>query len=195
MRVVVFLSAAALAFSQQTGIVATTPITAAGRLKWAALQTVGPAPLAADVAIAGVLTLYETPREYDTHWEGFAKRIGMPMTIVAVSNTMEAGLGAAWGEDPRYFRDPGRPFLNRLGHVVKFTFLATNSRGQTTPAIARYVAFAGSNYLANQWMPPSQANSPEAAIRIGLSFASRMTSNAFVEFWPDMKKHLFHRVP
>ena len=34
-------------------------------------------------------------------------RLGMSIAGNAVSNTMEAGLGAIWGEDPRYIRDAG----------------------------------------------------------------------------------------
>jgi hypothetical protein len=112
---------------------------------------------------------------------------------VATSNTMEAGLGAIWGEDPRYFRDQGQPFGHRLGHVAKMTFLARDRQGQLEPAYARYAAITGSNFLSNTWRPESEADASHAGIRIGLGFLGRFSSNAFDEFWPDVRAKLFHR--
>jgi len=190
MRAFAFLCFAGSLFSQNA-ILNYQPITGEGRLKWVVFQTIGPPTLAADAGVAAVLTHTRTPVEYDTHWDGYAERVGMPLTILGVSNVMEAGLGAIWGEDPRYFRAQGQPFIGRLGHVMKLTFLATNREGESRPAYARYVAFTGSNFLANEWVPESEANSKEAGYRIGLCFVGQMASNLFREFWPDVKKNVF----
>ena len=42
------------------------------------------------------------PQEWEQTWSGFGKRYLEREVDVAISNTMEAGLGAIWGEDPRY---------------------------------------------------------------------------------------------
>jgi hypothetical protein len=68
------------------------------------------------------------------------------------------------------------------------TFVAPNSDGRIRPAYARYAAIGGSNFISNAWRPDSEANAGHAAIRVGLGFLGRMTSNAFYEFWPDVKK-------
>jgi hypothetical protein len=193
MRFLVFLFAAGLAFSQQSGIWNYEPITGEGRAKWAVLETISPGNLAADAVVAGLATWDHAPKEYDTHWGGFGKRIGLSMSIVAMNHTLESGLGAIWGEDPRYFPDEGQPFKHRLGHVIKMTFMATNRDGRTIPAFARYAAFTGSNFLANEWVPDSQATSGNAGFRIGLCFVGRMASNGFDEFWPDVKRIVFRR--
>ena len=67
---------------------------------------------------------------------------------------MEAGLGAIWGEDPRYTRDVGAPFGHRVGHAVKMTFMAQNRDGKLMPAYARFIAIPGSNFLSNAWRAP-----------------------------------------
>src|SRR5205823_8831707 len=77
-------------------------ISVGDRMKWVAASTVGPATLAGGAVSAGWGTLLNSPSEYGTHWGGFGKRYGMRLTGVASSNLMEAGLGAAWNEDPRY---------------------------------------------------------------------------------------------
>jgi len=169
------------------------PITGKERMQWVANSTVGPASLAGGVISAGWGTLFNTPREYGTHWEGFGDRYGMRLTGVATSNVMEAGLGAMWGEDPRYQRYAEGPFGARLGHIVKMTFMAKNRNGDLMPAYGRMTAIAGSNFMSNTWRADSEATASRATMRIGLGFLGRMAGNAFEEFWPDVKQKMFHK--
>jgi hypothetical protein len=137
-------------------------------------------------------TLWNQPREYGTHWQGFADRYGMRLTGLATSNAMEASLGAIWGEDPRYLRASGEGVGQRLGHAVKMAFLAPNKNGQLRPAYARYAAITGSNYLSNTWRVDSDASIRHATIRVGLGLLGRIAGNAWDEFWPDIKAGLLH---
>ncbi len=114
----------------------------------------------------------------------------MRFTGLATSNTMEAGLGAIWGEDPRYFRATSESFPARLGHVVKMAFLAQNKEGDLRPAFARYAAITGSNYLSNTWRVDSDATLSRATIRVGFGFLGRIAGNAWDEFWPDVKERI-----
>jgi hypothetical protein len=161
-----------------------TPITGAERLRWLAHQNLGPAALLEDVAIGAESTLSNTPKEYGPHWVGFGKRVGIVTANYGVKTVMEAGFGSLWGEDPRYQRTEGKSFGGRLGHVAKMTFFARNRAGDEVPAYARYLAIPGSNFLANTWMPDSEANLSDAALRTALGFLSRMGENAFKEFRP-----------
>jgi hypothetical protein len=142
---------------------------------------------------AGLGTLLDVPKVYGTHWEGFGERYGIRLTSLAVSNTMEAGLGAIWREDPRYTRDAGAPFKNRIGHALKMTFMAENRDGGLMPAYARFMAIPGSNFLSNSWRADSDASLRHASIRTGLRFLGRLGSNTFQEFWPDVRERLLHR--
>src|SRR6185369_13554166 len=126
-----------------------TPLDGEGRFKWIVKSTVGPVSLAAGTVNASWFTLFNEPEEYGPHWEGFGKRYGIRTAGVATSNVMEAGLGAFWGEDPRYPRAPGQPFKSRMKNVMKMTFIARTHDGGTMPAYARFVAIPGSNFLSN----------------------------------------------
>ena len=159
-------------------------ITGSERLRWLAGENVSPAALLSDVGGAAERTLANSPREYGPHWEGFGKRVGIIAANYGVETVMEAGLGSIWGEDPRYNRTEGVGFAGRLGHVVKMTFFARDRAGNTMPAYARFLAFPGSNFLANTWMPDSQATMSDAAVRTGMGFLGRMGENAWKEFRP-----------
>lgn len=161
------------------------------RLGWFDQKTFGIQNLGGSLPYAAFQTLLDRPREAGPHWEGFGERYGVSVSTNAVSNAMEAGLGAIWGEDPRYRRDgAGVSFKSRLGHVVQWTVVAPNRNGELRPAYARFIAFTGSSFISNAWREPSDTDTEHSLGRIGLGLLGRMGSNAFDEFWPDAKRKL-----
>jgi hypothetical protein len=191
-RTFLFCAVAAFAAAQASPS-SSPPITGGGRFEWAIMNTINLPSFGAGLISSGLGTYNNQPHEYGTSLKGFEKRFGIRLTGVAVSNTMEAGLGAVWGEDPRYPRAAGQPFGQRIGHVVKMTFLAPNQDGGIRPAYARYAAIAGSNTISNAWRADSDRTFDHTAIRIGFGFLGRMTSNTFFEFWPDLKERFLKR--
>ena len=172
---------------------AVQPITAKQRIQWVLDSTLGPASLTAGLFSAGWSTLFDHPKIYGPHWEGFGDRYGMRLSGLALSNTMEAGLGALWGEDPRYHREGDEAsFTHRLGHAAKMTFLAQNRDGGVRLAYARFLAISGSNFISNAWRAPGDDSAGNAAVRIGLGFFGTFAGNTFDEFSPDVKHKLFH---
>jgi hypothetical protein len=164
------------------------------RLLWFDRKTFGVLDLGGSIPAAAWLTFRDQPHEAGPHWRGFAERYSVSVSTSALSNAMEAGLGAIWGEDPRYFRSRGgASFTSRLGHVVKWTVVAPDRDGELRPAYARFIAISGSSYMSNGWREPSDTDAEHSLSRIGLGLLGRMGSNAVDEFWPDVRRKLFHR--
>jgi hypothetical protein len=171
-----------------------TPITPEQRFHWVLQSTLGPANLMGNAFTSAWGTARNSPEEYGAHWQGFGKRYGLGLANAGVSHSIEAGMGSLWGEDPRYFRaGAGQPFGNRIGHVAKMTFMATDREGHAMPAYSRYIAVSGTSFLSNTWRPDSQAEVDAALKRIPLSFVAGFTGRAFAEFWPDLRGHIFRR--
>jgi hypothetical protein len=166
------------------------PITARQRLLWTFHSTVGPESLAAGVLTAGIGTANNDPAEFGPSWAGFGKRYGIRMSGIATQNVLEASLGSIWGEDPRYERLPGSPFRDRIWNIIKLTFAARYRDGGYGPAYARFGAISGANVLSDAWRARSETGAGDTAFRVFLGVLGRMSSNAFVEFWPDVRKHL-----
>jgi len=162
------------------------------RLQWFLGSTVGPETLTVGLFSAGFGTARDKPKEYGSSWPGFGKRYGMRLTGVSTGNAMEAGLGALWGEDPRYFRTYRQPLKGRLLSVLIMTFLAHNRNGQLMPAYARYISTPGNNFLSNTWRANSEADTQSALLRTVWGFAGLIGKNAFMEFWPDLQ-HRFSK--
>lgn len=167
-------------------------ITPRGRLGWFTRATVGPKSLAGGVFSAGFGTVINTPHEYGTSWTGFAKRYGMRLTGVSTGNAIEASLGAAWGEDPRYFHTVNQPFGARLRNVLDLTFRAYGTDGERHPAFARYIAVFGNNFASNSWRARSESDWQHAMLRSGEGFGARFLSDAFNEFVPQVWRRLHH---
>jgi hypothetical protein len=166
------------------------PITGKERARWAVLYTIGPKSLAAGVISAGWGTAFNSPEEYGTSWEGFAKRYGMRLTGVATGNAIEASAGAIWKEDPRYFRAPDRSFMQRVAHAGDLTFRTRRADGKLHPAYARYAGNVGNNFLSNTWRVESESTVGAALSRIAVGFAGKFGANLFDEFWPTVRNKL-----
>ena len=69
-------------------------------------------------------------------------------------------------------------------------FTARRIDGNFEPSYARYLGIIGSNFISNTWRVQSEANAHDAVLRSLEGFAGRMATNAFDEFWPDVKKRL-----
>lgn len=163
-----------------------TAFTAEDRFKWVVLATVGPKNLAAGVVVAGIQTWGNDPEEYGPHWDGYAKRYGARLAIGGTIHAMESGVGALWGEDPRYFRAAGQPFKRRVGHLFKMAFMARDRAGELHPAYARFIAVPSGLIVSNAWRPDSSITAGHVSWQIGMSFLNRIVSNTFSEFVPDI---------
>lgn len=169
------------------------PITADGRLGWFTRSTIGPRSLVAGLFSAGIGTATNSPHEYGPHWDGFAQRYGMRLTGVSTGNAIEASLGAAWGEDPRYFHTVNASFGQRAKNVADLTFRAYHPDGERHLAYARFVATFGNNFLSNTWRVQSEADWQHALIRSAEGFGARAVSNAVSEFVPQLWRHFRHQ--
>lgn len=174
----------------QLGVQDYRPITGGERFGWFAVST-GRGAVTGSVFSAAWGTALGRPEEYPNTWEGFGRRYRMSMAGVVTGNAMEAGVGAIWGEDPRYF-PTNLPIRGNVGakikHIIGSTFTAKNRRGETIPAYARFIAQPGNNFLANTWRVESEATVGQALLRTSFGFLGRMTSNAVAEFRNDLSR-------
>lgn len=170
------------------------PITPAERMQWVIENTVLPTSILADSISAAIGTELDAPHELGTHWTGFQKRYVNTMATGLLGNGIEAGLGAAWGEDPRYEpAAPGTSLGGRIARTAKWTFVARNANGQMHAAYARFIAIPAAAGISNIWRPDSETDFDNFAARTAFGFAGHLGGNVWNEFWPDVKKKMFHK--
>lgn len=166
------------------------PIEPRQRVDWIVGGTFGPRSLGVGVLAAAWQTAVNTPDEWGRTWRGAGKRYLAREADVAISNTMEAGLGAIWGEEPRYIPAPPGSVRSRARHAVKTVMLAQRRDGHLAPAWGRYVGNVLNNVIENAWLPPSVTTPGQTAIRSANGFLGRLAGNLWEEFWPDLRRRL-----
>jgi len=170
------------------------PITKHGRLVWTVEGTIGIRSLTIVGPLAGTLqTGFDMPREWRRSWSGFGKRYLQREADVAISNTMEAGLGAIWGEEPRYVPSGRKGIWPRARYAMKTVLLAQRQDGRLAPAWGRYAANVFNNIIENTWLPASATTWQQTTFRAGSGFLSRLGGNLWEEFWPDARRRWIHR--
>jgi hypothetical protein len=136
-------------------------------------------------------TAWNTPDEWHQTWSGAGRRYLAREADVAISDTMEAGFGAIWGEEPRYIRAaPGTPVRARFTYALETVLLTQRRDGHLAPAWGRYIGNVFNNIVENTYLPPSVTTARETAVRSGNGMLGRLAGNLFAEFWPDVKRRL-----
>jgi len=167
------------------------PVTSEERIDWIVDGTIGRQSLTIIGPLAAAWqTAFNTPEEWGRSVSGVAKRYAERVTDVAISNTIEGGLGALWGEDPRYIASGRKGIWPRARYALKTSVLAQGRDGSLRPAWARYAGNTVNNVIENAWLPPSQTTASMTAVRSGLGIVSRIGGNLWAEFWPDVAKRL-----
>ncbi|HEX7139003.1 MAG TPA: hypothetical protein VF219_14195 [Vicinamibacterales bacterium] len=170
------------------------PITGRERIEWIVIGTIGVRSLTLVGPLsAGTQTAFNTPEEWGQGWDGFGKRYLAREADVAISNTLEAGVGVFWGEDPRYIPSGRKGIWPRARYAMKTVFLAQRPDGHLAPAWGRYVGNTLNNIIENSYLPPSVTTPGETVLRSANGFLGRLGGNLWDEFWPDARRLIFQR--
>jgi hypothetical protein len=170
------------------------PATIADRIDWTVEGTIGVRSLTVVGPLgAAFLTGTNSPEEWGRSWSGFGKRYAEREADVAISNTIEAGVGALWGEEPRYIPSGQQGIWPRARYAIKTTLLAQRRDGHLAPAWGRFAGNIFNNVIENTWLPPSATTPGQTALRSVLGLLSRLGGNAWEEYWPDAKRLLTRR--
>ena len=169
------------------------PLTSRELLRWFTANTIDPSNLAGEAAEAALGTAPNRPNAYGPHWAGFGQRYGIGLSGDATGSAIQGVASLILREDPRYFRLPDQPFKARIRNVLWLSVAARNGRNSFKPSYARYTAVLGGNFLSNSWRVNGEANAHDALLRSAEGFGGILASNAFEEFWPDVKKRFFHK--
>ncbi len=169
------------------------PMTTGDRVDWIVGGTIGLQSLGVGVIASAWQTAWNVPDEWGRTWSGAGKRYVQREADVAISNTIEAGLGAIWGERADYIRSHRHGIKPRVEYALKTVFLAYRPDGHLAPAWGRYAGNTFNNLIENSWLPPSATTWQQTTWRSASGFATRALGNVWAEFWPDVSRHVFHR--
>jgi hypothetical protein len=105
----------------------------------------------------------------------------------------EAIIPALTREDPRYYTMGHGGFFRRTGYALSRVVLTKTDSGSTTFNWSEVGGNALEAGLSTAYYPPQERDFSQTAINWATQIESAALNNIAKEFWPDVRRKLFHR--
>jgi len=170
------------------------PLSPGQKFRLAMRSAIDPFQFVAAALDAGINQAQNSFPGYGQGTQGYAKRFG--------AGYADQFDGAMWGnailpivlhEDPRYFRKGAGSFKKRLFYSISTTFITKNDNGTWGPNYANVFGNFIAGGISNAYYPSSDRGFGLTMQRAITVTAEGTIGAVFVEFWPDIDRHLLHR--
>ena len=146
-------------------------------------------------ALAGIAQLENSEPAYHQGMEGYAKRYGSDFGDTAIENFMTAAvLPSILRQDPRFYQSSRGSFVHRLGYAASRILI---TRGDSGSAQFNFSEVLGSAISAGistySYHPRSERTVMNTASVWGTQVGYDTLSYVVKEFWPDIRKKVFHQ--
>jgi hypothetical protein len=132
--------------------------------------------------------------EYEKGMLGFGQHYGIELATSESDIFMERFLvPTLLKQDPRYFRAPGLPFFKRVMYSVSRVVITRADNGSQTFNASRVLGGAASQAISDLYVPGQRQGLRPVANRVTFDLARDAGFNLLHEFWPDLRRKLFHR--
>jgi hypothetical protein len=133
-------------------------------------------------------------REYETGSMGFAQHYGIQLATSETDVFFERFLiPTLLKQDPRYFRNPELPFFRRALYSMSRVLVTRSDNGAETFNASRVLGGAASQALSDLYVPGQSQGMGPIRDRLTFNLLRDAGMNLFHEFWPDVRRKLFHR--
>jgi len=168
------------------------PMTIGDKLEFHFAKVYSPFSLLESGFQAAILQWNDDPREWRQGYHGLWRRTASTVGYDTVRNTFMFTLDSIGHQDPRYFRSGDGAPVGRATYAFRQTFIGHTDSGRKTLPWVKFAATYGVAFLANSWNPDRLSDDRHAVVRGTVTLAADAGNNIFDEFWPDIKKKLFH---
>lgn len=144
-------------------------------------------------AFASLYQIENTNPSFGQGMKGYLHRYWTSYVDQSMGNLMtEAVMPTLLREDPRYFRKVTGSTKSRLGYALTRVVVTRTDAGGTRFNFSEVLGNGVMASLGNAYYPDSRGAS-DTMIRFGTQVATDSLSNVLKEFWPDIKRHFFHK--
>jgi hypothetical protein len=123
---------------------------------------------------------------------GFSETYASKYASHLTKRSIQFGIGAVRGEEPRFVRSGKEGFWARTGFVLSRTVLVDMDNGGTSIAMGKLAGSFGSGALSAYWQPGNPDPWKRGLSTLGTSMAGDAAMRMVREFWPEIKS-LFKR--
>jgi len=170
------------------------PLTVKQKFGLALHSTLDPFTFAAAGFDAMLSQLGDNFSSYGQGTKGYFKRFGASY-LDSFNGTMigNAVLPALLKQDPRYFRKGTGSFSSRLFHAAISNVWCRNDNLKWGPNYSNVLGNIVAGGISNLYYPPSNRGVSLTFQRAAVVTGEGAIGSAFVEFWPDISRRLFHK--
>jgi hypothetical protein len=149
-------------------------------------STVGPVPILAEAAGAGIGQWENSPKEWGQGWSAYGQRFGSNLAYNGIRGTITYGTSIFFHEDNRYYASHKHGVWARTRYALLSTFTGRNPEGRTTFSISSVTGVVGASAIASLWGPESWKGPGNISRNAGISFGATAGFNLVREFLPDV---------
>jgi hypothetical protein len=133
-------------------------------------------------------------REYERGWMGLGQHYGIQLATSETDVFFERFLiPTVLKQDPRYFRNPDLPFFKRALYSMSRVLITRSDSGHQTFNASKVLGGAASQALSDLYVPGHAQGMAPIRDRVTFDLARDAGMNLVHEFWPDLRRKIFHR--
>jgi hypothetical protein len=133
------------------------------------------------------------PQEWGGGMKGYGRRVASRYGAGLVGGSVQSGMSAILGQEPRYIRSSESTVLGRMGHAFLYGFITYNNEGKRRFAIATLGSYYASSMTAIMWMPDRFTVLGDGVREGNRQVIFSGVVNQLQEFWPDIRRIVFRR--
>lgn len=131
--------------------------------------------------------LAKDPPSWPQGAEGYGRRVGQRFATFTMQDTVEAGLSAAVGYEPRYLRCKCTGAGPRIAHAFKMNFITLDQGGKKVFNWPKFAGAYGAGMISTTWVKDYKWSAQ--GIQAGNSqLYFGVVLNVFREFGPEIKR-------
>ncbi|HEY1528158.1 MAG TPA: hypothetical protein VGH51_18175 [Candidatus Angelobacter sp.] len=133
-------------------------------------------------------------QEYETGIRGVGQRYGINLATTETDVFFQRFLfPTVLKQDPRYFRNPDLPFLQRALYAMSRVLITRTDNGGQAFNSSRILSLAASRAVADLYVPGERQGMHPIAGCVSFTLLRDAGENLLHEFWPDVRRKFLHR--
>ena len=147
-----------------------------------------------NAALAGIAQANNSPKSWGQGWGAYGKRFGSSFADNSIGTYMTVAVfPSILKEDPRYYQMGKGGFKKRAWHGVERLFVTRTDSGYDRFNYSESVGNAVAAGISNIYHPAEDRTLNRNLATFGLLIMWDGLSNEMKEFWPDVRRKVFHK--
>lgn len=145
-------------------------------------------------ALAGIAQANNSPKSWGQGWGAYGKRFGSSFADNSIGTYMTVAIFPSMlKEDPRYYQMGKGGFKRRAWHGVERLFVCKTDSGNDHFNYSESVGNAVAAGISNIYHAPEDRTFGRNLTTFGMLIMWDGLSNEMKEFWPDVRRKVFHK--